>query len=288
MPKPLVSIIVPAFNRSGCIANALASIQAQTYDSWEAIVVDDGSTDTTPVVVEELGRQDPRIRLVRHDRNRGAQAARNSGINAASGDWVAFLDSDDTYVPDSLEVRLRVAQEENVSVVHSGGDVLYEDGVPKRYYVPPLSGRVYERLLETEGPLFPALLIARAALRRIGGLDDSILAFQEWDTVLSLAKHYDFGFVPASTFIYDCRGADTMSRNYIRAGIGYEQVFRKRLFDILRVGGPGALARHYRQASAWYQKAGATSAVRRCGVMARFWSCLDARGLWRKLREIVR
>jgi glycosyltransferase involved in cell wall biosynthesis len=235
MPEPLVSVVVPAYNRRECIERALSSIQGQTYGNWEALVVDDGSTDGTQQVVEQLARQDPRVRLIRHANNRGAQAARNSGIVVARGEWIGFLDSDDTWLPHSLEARVRVALRDKVSVVHSGGDVLQQDGVAQRYFVPPMAGRVYPELLLREGPLFQGLLIAKQALQRIGGLDDRIIAFQEWDTALSLAKHYAFGFVPESTFVHDTRRGDTMSKKFTNAGIGYEQVFHNRYLDIFTV-----------------------------------------------------
>jgi glycosyltransferase involved in cell wall biosynthesis len=285
MPGPLVSIVIPAFNRADCLAEAVASIQAQTYRHWELIVVDDGSTDRTSMVAEELARAESRLRVVRCEQNRGAQAARNEGINAARGDWVAFLDSDDAWLPDSLALRLRLALETHVSVVYSGCDMLREDGVLTRYQRPAPSGWIYGDLLLAEGPMFQSLLIARDALRRIGGLDERIVAFQEWDTALSLARYYEFGYVSASTFVWDCRRNDTMSKNYLRAGQGYEQVFRRRQLDILRVGGPGAVADHYRRAAVWYEAAHAVRPTQRCSRMATLWSCLDARAALRRLRD---
>jgi glycosyltransferase involved in cell wall biosynthesis len=286
VPKltPLVSVVIPAYNRRDCIERAVASIQRQTHENWEALVVDDGSTDGTRGLVETLARRDSRIRLIRHERNRGAQAARNSGIDTARGEWIAFLDSDDTWLPQSLEVRLRLAREEQVLVVHSGGDVLQGDGVTKSYFVPPMAGYVYGELLQREGPLFQGLLVAKQALRQIGGLDARIAAFQEWDTALSLAKHYRFGFVPESTFVYDCRRTDTMSKQFRNAGVGYEQVFHKRYLDIWWTAGPGALATHYRRAEKWYEAAGSRSQAWRCALLARVWSCVDVRTAVQSIR----
>ena len=276
-PEPLVSVVVPAYNRGDCIERALTSIQVQTHGNWEALVVDDGSTDATHDVVKGLGRRDPRIRLIRHGENRGAQAARNSGIDAARGEWISFLDSDDTWLPHSLGARLSVAVAEQVSVVHSGAAVLQKDGVTKSYFVPAMAGHVYRDLLMGEGPLFPALLVTREALERIGGLDARIAAFQEWDTALSLAKQYRFGFLPEATFVYDCRREDTMSKRFTNSGIGYEQVFHKRYLDIWRFCGPSALATHYRRAAKRYDVAGERGPARRCAFMACLWSGVDAR-----------
>ena len=275
MGTPLVTVVIPVFNRGECVLNALSSIQQQTWTRWEALIVDDGSTDGSDRILQGLHSQDSRVRVVRHVRNRGAQAARNTGIGHARGEWVAFLDSDDVWLPQSLEARLKLAVAQKVQVVHSTCDVIDTDGVTRPYGVPPIAGRAYKTLLQKQGPLFQALLVTKEALRTIGGLDDRIVAFQEWDAALSLAKHYEFGFVPDSTFVYDCRRSDTISKNMLRGAIGYEQVFHKRYFDILRYSGPGTLASHYRTAAQWYQAAGATSAVRRCELMRTLWSCLD-------------
>ena len=137
--------------------------------------------------------------------------------------------------------------------------------------------------------MFQALLVKRDALDTIGGLDERILAFQEWDTVLSLAKRFEFGYVPTSTFVWDCRRTDTMSKNFLRAGQGYEQVFHKRFIDILTAGGPAVLAEHYRRAAKWYVMAGASRPASRCTAAARFWAALDlmaVRGLLRLSRRM--
>lgn len=92
---PLITVVVPAYNRATTITGCVRSVQAQTYAKWELLVVDDGSSDGTPQVVAKSAQNDNRPRLLRQARNGGAQAARNAGIRAAMGTWVAFLDSDD-------------------------------------------------------------------------------------------------------------------------------------------------------------------------------------------------
>ena len=253
----LVSIIVPVFNRRSAIREALESILKQTYEHWEALVVDDGSTDGTAQVVEEYSRADSRVRLLRHGQRKGAQAARNSGIRAAQGRWIAFLDSDDQWLPDSLEARLGLAERAKVHVVHSDCHVLRPDETqPQRFGVPPMEGKVYRELLRRPGPLFPSLVVSKEAMARIGYLDESIASFQEWDTAIRLAKYYDFAFHPEPTFIYDCRQEDTISRNMLCTAIGYEQVFRKHRWAVLKHLGPKALAFHYQTVAAHFRLAG--------------------------------
>ena len=280
----LVTVVVPAYNRSATIERCIESVRAQTYPHWEVVVVDDGSTDDTGETTRAVAADDPRIRLVEHRERRGAQAARNTGIRAARGEWIAFLDSDDEFLPHSLESRLSRAIEEQRDVVHSACRVRKSDGTVQAYPVPRISGPVYTQLLRHEGPVFPALLVKREALERIGLLDEQITAFQEWDTAIRLARRFEFSFEPRPTFIYDCSRPDAMSRDLVRNGRAYEQVVRKHFKDILRYAGPTAVAHHHRQAERWYEMAGADGLARRTRWRARFWECLDPRQLWSKLR----
>ena len=107
--KPLVSVVIPAFNRAGLIGRAIESVARQTYADIEIIVADDASTDNTAAVVGAI--QDPRVRYLSSERNAGASAARNMGIHAASGDFVAFLDSDDVWMANKLELQLAAVRQ---------------------------------------------------------------------------------------------------------------------------------------------------------------------------------
>jgi colanic acid/amylovoran biosynthesis glycosyltransferase len=281
---PLVTVVVPAYNRAHTIERCLESVRAQTYSHWEAVVVDDGSTDATSELTLAVARQDSRIRLVRHAQRRGAQAARNSGIKEGRGEWISFLDSDDEFLPHSLESRVHRASEAGCDVVHSACRVRHPDGTIAAYHVPRLAGHVYTQLLMHEGPVFPGLLVRRTALHRIGLLDEKIIAFQEWDTSIRLSRTCEFAFEPQPTFIYDRHGADAMSNDLLRNGRAYEQVLRKHFLPMLRHGGPRGIAQHYRRAERWYDLAGAADLARRCRRLARLWCCFDPVLVWEKLR----
>jgi len=285
--NPLVSVVIPAYNRADTIRDCLSSLRAQTYPNWEAIAVDDGSTDGTADLAEEMGRENANIRVIRQRRNRGAQAARNVGIRSSRGEWIAFLDSDDQFLPESIELRMALAQREAVEVVHSECYVVRTDAVMSHYGVPPLKGQIYSKLLVSVGPVFPTLLVSKAALQRIGYLDERIVAFQEWDTVIRLAQFYSFGFETKPTFVYNCRNEGTISKDFVLNGRGYEQVFRKHLFSVLRHAGPRALAKHYRVAAVWYEGGRDQKAVRRCRRMALMWSSLDPRTGLGKVRQVL-
>ena len=91
-----VTVIIPTYNRAYCLAATLQSLQRQTYPHWEALVIDDGSTDDTAALITQLRRDDDRIRY-HPQRNQGVSGARNAGLRLADGDWIAFLDSDDSW-----------------------------------------------------------------------------------------------------------------------------------------------------------------------------------------------
>jgi glycosyltransferase involved in cell wall biosynthesis len=144
---PTFSIIIPAYNRAGMLADTLASVQAQTYTSWECIVVDDGSKDNTRQVVEALSASDPRIRYVYQD-NAERSAARNNGMRNAFGNYFCFLDSDDHYAPEYLE-RLQhflALKEWPIALIVS--DFCTWDGIEKTpVEVPSVGANVAEWLL---------------------------------------------------------------------------------------------------------------------------------------------
>src|ERR1700677_5167969 len=103
-PMPEVTVVIPTHDRAETIMRAVGSVLSQTHSDFELLVIDDGSNDTTPALMAQVA--DPRLRLLQHTHNRGAAAARNTGIEAACGRFVAFLDSDDEWSPLKLELQL--------------------------------------------------------------------------------------------------------------------------------------------------------------------------------------
>lgn len=284
---PLISVVIPAYKRGHVIERAVRSVLEQTHQNFEILVVDDGSQDNTELVIASLAKEEPRIRYFCHDINRGAQAARNTGAKAAQGEWVVFLDSDDYLTPNSLEVRMSAAQREGVKVINSKCLVLKEDESMTAYGTPALNGYIYRNLLHYYGPLFSGLLIAKEALEKIGYLDEQIISYQDWDTVIRLAKYYSFGFVAEPTFIYDCRGDDTISKNMVREAEGYRQVFKKHFFEIIKQLGPQVIAHHYRHITDRYQSAGDQKSARFYQIAALLWWPFRFKTIYRKVRQLI-
>lgn len=111
----MISIITPTYNRSSDLQRSVNSVLQQTYEDWELIIIDDGSTDETPDIVARMS--DPRIRVHRHSPNRGVTAAKNAGFDRIRGEWFTILDDDDEMVPEALAVLIGCAGETGATAI---------------------------------------------------------------------------------------------------------------------------------------------------------------------------
>jgi teichuronic acid biosynthesis glycosyltransferase TuaG len=130
MDKPLVSIVIPTYNSENFIQETIHSVQNQSYKNWEIIAVDDCSTDLTVAIIEQLITTDDRIKLWQLDTNSGAGIARNLAIAKATGDYIAFLDSDDLWKPLKLEKQLQFIRSNSIPFTFSFYDLINEAGKP--------------------------------------------------------------------------------------------------------------------------------------------------------------
>lgn len=128
--QALVSIVMPAYNCEKYVVEAINSVLAQTYRNWELLVLDDGSKDKTLQIIEEFSQKDSRIKSLPNGKNLGVSATRNRGIELASGDWIAFLDSDDMWESTKLEKQMKVAKEKSAEFLFTGANYINEDGEP--------------------------------------------------------------------------------------------------------------------------------------------------------------
>lgn len=242
---PRISAVVPVRNGAEFLPRAVHSITSQSVDVEQVIVVDDRSTDDTWLVATMLAAEDARVIPLRNQRRHGAQGARNTGICAARGDWIALLDSDDYLLPDSLKTKMTAASENGVDVVYSNF-LLKRRGRPAELCrLRELRGDVLRDLLRAPGPVFGGLLVTRRALGEIGLLDESIVAYQEWDTSILLARRFEFAFVEDPTMVWDRAGTDTISGDLTRNAAGYAQIVTKHRDLVASLLAERALAHHY-------------------------------------------
>lgn len=193
---PQISVIIPTYNRANLLSRAINSVLRQTFSDFELIVVDDSSEDNTKALVETL--KDLRIKYMCHEENRGAAAARNTGIRMSRGEYIAFLDSDDEWLPEKLEKQISKFEElhHKVGVVYSGLSV-FSNGELVRQDIPVKSGNIYrDQLLQDY--VFPTstIMVRKECLMEIGGFDETLPARQDYDLSLRLSKLYEFAFIP--------------------------------------------------------------------------------------------
>jgi glycosyltransferase involved in cell wall biosynthesis len=199
---PTVSVILPTKNRSHYLAPAIKSVLSQTYKEFELLIIDAASTDETQQVVN--GFNDSRIKYLRQEKDEGVSAARNLGISKSTGDFVAFLDDDDLWLPKKINTQLTVFREASPAV-----GVVY---CPSGYYI-----RMDENVIEFNGTSVRGNIFAKIVARNIIGncsgvmvrrecffevglFDVSLYASEDWDMWIRLAKKYEFE--PAKGFQY--------------------------------------------------------------------------------------
>jgi glycosyltransferase involved in cell wall biosynthesis len=240
---PLVSVVIPTRDRCRLVAKAVESALAQTYPSIEVIVVDDGSTEDVAGALAPFAARG--LRVIRHDRNLGAPAARNSGIAAARGEYVAFLDSDDEWAPEKVErqVALMLAGRGDVSLVYCGIRKVDESGRVLGYKVPTKRGMIFDDLLRENcvGSTSVAL-VARTALNEVGGFDVSLKSRQDLDLWLRIARLHAVDFAPEPLVTYRVH-ANRISSNAAARAQGYEAVLQKYFAEISER--PSVLAGYY-------------------------------------------
>lgn len=186
-PPPLVSVVVPSYKRVDKIERVLRSVLDQTLQDFEVIVVDDASDDGTDAVVADMA--DPRIRLVTHETNQGGNAARRTGIAASSGRYVAFLDSDDVWLPTKLERQVEMLRAKGPGYGLCAAWYIIEtpDGREHARVEPVLDGLAVPQLYAGNWlGSYSAVMVERSALEAVGGPDPHLRSCQDWDLYLRL------------------------------------------------------------------------------------------------------
>lgn len=197
-----VSVIIPTYNSAPLISKAINSVLNQTYQDFEIIIIDDGSTDNTAEVIETF--KDSRIKYIKQE-NAGPAQARNNGIQSAKGEYIAFLDADDTWTPDKLELQLEAFKTyPDVSMVYSGLEIRNFDET----YSYTDSFRNFDNNLKLLRYLFfhhvaimPAVMIKKSILDEVGHFNPELYTGEDWDLWLRLANKSNFHYIDKSLVI---------------------------------------------------------------------------------------
>lgn len=244
--EPLVSVIIPTYNRAHVLTRAIDSVLAQSYRNYELIVVDDGSTDGTADLVQSLLR--PEITLVRQNGNRGQNPALNAGITTSKGTYCAFLDSDDEWHPGYLSrVMSCFEQQPELGCVYTWAnivdDITGKIDVAERFTA---TGNIYREALSQGYVSHMITLVARRdTLCQAGLFDEDFEVCQDDDICIRLAKVAQFGLIPESLATIHLDAGNQLTRNSSKYAHGMWKLVSKFADEIVFHCGSNVLARHY-------------------------------------------
>jgi glycosyltransferase involved in cell wall biosynthesis len=269
MGDPLVSVVVPTYNRAYCLERALSSALSQTHRNLEVVVVDDGSTDATEELVSTLSRRDSRVRLFKQT-NKGVAAARNAGFAQCTGEFVALLDSDDVWRTWKIELQLAcMARYPEVGMTwtdmqaidadgrevsgaylrtmysawdHFSLDDLFKTHVPVGAIAVRFAnehgsrlfhfGEIFSEMLVGNFVHTPTVLLRRDRLDKVGGFDESLCpAGEDYDFHLRTCREGPVGFIDLPAITYQVGMADALSRHAVSLSTNFLKVVNRTLTE---------------------------------------------------------
>lgn len=241
-----VSVIIPTYNRAHMVSRAIQSVLNQTYQDFEIIVVDDCSTDNTEEVVK--GFNDSRICYIRHEQNRGGSAARNTGIRIARGEYIAFLDSDDEWLPKKLERQICLfSKDPNCGAVYTNLlHCFYNDRSTKAIQRRQPEGHILKDLLMSNVVASTSsVMVKQQCFDKAGLFDEGLPSCQDWDMWIRIAKHYTFRNIPEPLVRYLWH-QEQISTNFEAVWRGHMAIMKKYQVDICALGSYIKALHHFR------------------------------------------
>ena len=164
--NPLISIIMPAWNSEKTIAESIQSVLSQTYETWELIVINDASGDRTADIIHSYATEEPRIKILTNNTNKGVSYSRKRGVFAAEGEWIAFLDSDDLWTADKLEKQTALLDANQTDLIFTGSAFIKADGTPYSW-VMQIPGKItYRQLLKQNIISNSSVLVRKELLQK--------------------------------------------------------------------------------------------------------------------------
>lgn len=222
---PEVSIIIPVYDQKRLLVEALDTIHSQTFDDFEVIIVDDGSSVEFAKITETY---DDSVSLISHDQNKGAAAARNTGMEAAKGNYIAFLDADDLWRPTKLEKQLAAFEHggDDLGLVYTGFIQYEVDGTTWTRH-PSVEGYIYVEELERD-QIHPTstVMIRRECIDTVGGFDPQLPSRQDYDLWIRITERFSVSYVD-EILVEKREQTDSISKNFERRIEGDRAVLQK-------------------------------------------------------------
>lgn len=213
---PLVSVIIPVYNRPFFIKEAMISVLNQTYKNYELLVYDDGSTDNTPKVIEKVINfyKSSNIKFYRHQKKMGPSFARNKAVSFANGEYIAFLDSDDLWFKNKLITQIKYMLENSWDICQTD-----EIWIRNNKKVNPqkkhekISGYIFEKSLDLCIVSPSAVMIKKSFFIAMGGFDESLPACEDYDLWLRISYAHEIHLIPKKLVIKRGGHGDQLSKN---------------------------------------------------------------------------
>lgn len=192
--RPLVSCIIPTYNRPNHLRRAIGSILEQTYRPLELIIVDDfSSEDYISGVVQKINDESITPMIIRHNENNGASAARNSGIQSANGNYIAFLDDDDKWLPQKIEKQISDLEQSDATFSYCWVRRVGPNGEHRATHTPRTERNPTKRLFTGNFTgTTSTIVVTNDLCQRVGGFDQSLPRWNDWDFALRASQYTDF------------------------------------------------------------------------------------------------
>ena len=220
--RDLVSIITPVYNSKKFIKDAIESVIAQSYQNWEMIIVDDASTDNSMEIIQRYVNREYRIVLFSNDKNLGASESRNLAIREAKGNYIAFLDSDDRWLPNKLEKQIELMERENIAMSYSNYETINEDGFITGKFLAP-SKITYQDMLKTS---YIGTLTTIYSVRKVGKIYFMNIGHEDYILKLEILKKIDYALgVDEVLAQYQIR-ENSLSRNKLQSALWQWNIYR--------------------------------------------------------------
>jgi len=232
--NPLVSVIIPTFNRASLIGRAIKSVLAQSYPNFEIIVVDNASSDNTAEVVSSI--VDARIKFIRHSVNKGPAASRNTGLNNSRGDFITFLDSDDEWLPEKLACQLDVFRKEAVGLIFTNG---YNEAIKTLAITGPVASGIYydpgkDKFYPLRKLITPSSswMLSLEVTKKTGFFDEAMITWDDGDYLARVAYKFPVYFLNKDLVIWHAGGVhlNVMNQDLING----KELFLNKNFDFLK------------------------------------------------------
>jgi len=225
MSSPLVSIVLPTYNGSRYLDQAVRSCLDQTYPAWELIIVDDASTDDTPVRIARYVAEDPRVRSVRHERNRRLPGALNTGFAQAKGDYLTWTSDDNCYRPPALtEMVAWLESNPAVDIVYADYTIMDEEGCARQYVAVG-----DPEALGNRNCIGPCFLYRRRVQETLGGYAEDLFLVEDYEFWLRAAASFRFQPLHRDLYLYRRHGASLTQRQLAQVHLAAEEALKRHL-----------------------------------------------------------